>query len=122
MNQEFNGVGGGYRNEPGLRDFINIGEQKINSNTPQPLVEYIDAALLKSIESLMQQVTSLETKLIPVTLSGALQNPLVPIGGHREKFVEISPSSEVRLKLKSVESELNELSRRLINLTLSLDV
>lgn len=122
MNQEFNGVGGGYRNEPGLCDFINIGEQKINSNTPQPLVEYIDAALLKSIESLMQQVTSLETKLIPVTLSGALQNPLVPIGGHREKFVEISPSSEVRLKLKSVESELNELSRRLINLTLSLDV
>lgn len=124
MNQEFNTVGGGYRNEPGLRDFINVGERQITSTGPQPLVDYIDAALLKTIESLVQQVVSLESKLLPVTITGALQTPHVHvgIGVNRQNIAEISPASEVRLKLKAVENELIELSHRLMNLTMSLDV
>ena len=120
MNQESIGMSPGYRNEPG---FIvgQLNEQKIIGKA-QPLTEYIDVALLNSLESLMQQFLTLECKLLPVIVGGAAQNPLVPAGGHREKFLEISPASEVRLKLKNVENELNELSRRIENLTRNLDI
>lgn len=119
MNQESIGMSLGYRNEPG---FI-VGQQNEQIiSKAQPLTEYIDGALLKSLESLMQQFHALECKLLPVIIGGAPQNPLVPAGGHREKFLEISPASEVRSKLKSVENELNELSRRVVNLTRNLDI
>ena len=128
MNQESIGIGAGYRNEPGLRDFINLGERQISSKpqplplaSSRPLTEYIDLALTKSVESLMQQVVALECKLLPVTFGGVLQNSVLSQSGPHQN-IEISPASEVRTKLKGVENELNELSRRLMNLTAALDI
>lgn len=121
MNQESIGISAGYRNEPGLRDFINLGDAKISSKS-QSLTEYIDLALLKSVESLMQQVVALECKLLPVTFGGVLQNSVLSQSGPRQNITEISPASEVRTKLRGVENELNELSRRLMNLTAALDI